>query len=130
MLEVDRGTLCSNGAGRRLQNLDDLQARQAAGDRSGVSTKAVEEVFGFRMQRLLGGQVRGPHIAGTIADPQLMGNFREPFTVIPLSYTLIFSVGSKSSYIIILRLPPMNVCHLDRRQPIDDDLGDAATTKE
>jgi hypothetical protein len=28
----------------------------------------------------------------------------------PLSYTLIFSVGSRSSYKIIRRLPPISVC--------------------
>ena len=94
---VDRIALRGNGTRRRLQNLDYLQASHAIGDRGLAAVNARNEVLGFRLQCLLGRQMRRPHISRAIPDPELKRVFVEPFTVIPLSYTLIFSVASTSS---------------------------------
>src|ERR1700739_4980555 len=72
---------CASGHTRVVANLcsrlTGVPVPQRRRDRRGASAKTVDEMLGFGLQRILGRQVRSPHILSARTDPLLGGFFLE-----------------------------------------------------
>jgi hypothetical protein len=73
--EPDGLTLICDRTRRRFKNLDHPQAGHSAGNRLRTGAYALDEVLDLGLQCLPCGDVRCPHVAGTIPDSEFMGIF-------------------------------------------------------
>ena len=92
-----------------------------------VLLDAVDEVLGFDAQRFAVVELRRPHVAGAVADPHLVDLLR----VVGEADALVVDLDLLAGLEVVvddhlLAAADQHLPHLDRRQPVDVDVGDGA----